>query len=128
MSPILVTAPELGYAAPEPGSLQVHRTNRMSTFRVFRLICTELTNIVGSNVERRHHQDFFAPADDDYAFPPHLTELKGRGRDGYCWPPPARIRTCRVTAYGSCLRLDVTQRSAVPDKDAELDRTGRTCG
>ena len=30
--------------------------------------------------------------------------LSGRGRDGYCWPPPAQIRTSGVTAYGSCLR------------------------
>ncbi|MGA2329078.1 MAG: hypothetical protein ABSH05_22665 [Bryobacteraceae bacterium] len=27
----------------------------------------------------------------------------GRGRDGPCGPPPARIRTSGVTAYGSCL-------------------------
>lgn len=27
----------------------------------------------------------------------------GRGRDGHCWPPPARIPTCGVTAYGSYL-------------------------
>jgi transposase len=27
----------------------------------------------------------------------------GRGRDGGCSPPPAQIRTCRITAYGSCL-------------------------
>ena len=26
-----------------------------------------------------------------------------RGRDGHCWPPPAQIRTCRTTAYGSYL-------------------------
>ena len=27
----------------------------------------------------------------------------GRGRDGDCFPPPAQIRTCGTTAYGSCL-------------------------
>jgi hypothetical protein len=27
----------------------------------------------------------------------------GRGRDGDCSPPPAQIRTCGTTAYGSCL-------------------------
>ena len=26
-----------------------------------------------------------------------------RGRDGHYWPPPAQIRTCRTTAYGSYL-------------------------
>lgn len=29
--------------------------------------------------------------------------LLGRGRDGDCSPPPAQIRTCGTTAYGSCL-------------------------
>jgi transposase len=29
--------------------------------------------------------------------------LVGRGRDGDCSPPPAQIRTCGTTAYGSCL-------------------------
>lgn len=29
--------------------------------------------------------------------------MTGRGRDGDCSPPPAQIRTCGVTAYGSCL-------------------------
>ncbi len=28
-----------------------------------------------------------------------------RGRDGHCWPPPAQIRTCGTTAYGSSLGL-----------------------
>ena len=27
----------------------------------------------------------------------------GRGRHGDCSPPPAQIRTCGTTAYGSCL-------------------------
>ena len=27
----------------------------------------------------------------------------GRGRDGSYLPPPAQIRTCGTTAYGSCL-------------------------
>ena len=27
----------------------------------------------------------------------------GRGRDEDCSPPPAQIRTCGTTAYGSCL-------------------------
>jgi hypothetical protein len=26
----------------------------------------------------------------------------GRGRDGSYLPPPAQIRTCGTTAYGSC--------------------------
>ena len=29
--------------------------------------------------------------------------VSGRGRDGDCSPPPAQIRTCGTTAYGSCL-------------------------
>lgn len=29
--------------------------------------------------------------------------LSGRGRDGNYLPPPAQIRTCGTTAYGSCL-------------------------
>jgi len=28
---------------------------------------------------------------------------KYRGRDDHCWPPPAQIRTCGTTAYGSSL-------------------------
>ena len=28
---------------------------------------------------------------------------KGRGRNGSRLPPPAQIRTCGITAYGSCL-------------------------
>ena len=28
---------------------------------------------------------------------------EGRGRNGSHLPPPAQIRTCRITAYGSCL-------------------------
>ena len=28
----------------------------------------------------------------------------GRGRDAGCPAPPAQIRTCGTTAYGSCLR------------------------
>ena len=28
----------------------------------------------------------------------------GRGRDEDCSPPPAQIRTCGTTAYGSCLK------------------------
>ena len=30
-------------------------------------------------------------------------KIKGRGRDGSYLPPPAQIRTCGTTAYGSCL-------------------------
>lgn len=30
-------------------------------------------------------------------------QLEGRGRDGSYLPPPAQIRTCGTTAYGSCL-------------------------
>lgn len=30
-------------------------------------------------------------------------EMTGRGRDGSYLPPPAQIRTCGTTAYGSCL-------------------------
>ena len=29
--------------------------------------------------------------------------IKGRGRDEDYSPPPAQIRTCGTTAYGSCL-------------------------
>ena len=28
----------------------------------------------------------------------------GRGRDDGYPPPPAQIRTCRIAAYGSCIR------------------------
>ena len=28
----------------------------------------------------------------------------GRGRDDGCPPPPAQIRTCRIAAYGSCIK------------------------
>ena len=31
-------------------------------------------------------------------------ELFGRGRDASYLTPPAQIRTCRTTAYGSCQR------------------------
>ena len=30
-------------------------------------------------------------------------DLFGRGRNGSHLPPPAQIRTCGITAYGSCL-------------------------
>lgn len=30
-------------------------------------------------------------------------KYSGRGRNGSHLPPPAQIRTCRITAYGSCL-------------------------
>ena len=46
----------------------------------------------------------------------------GRGRDGGHPPPPAQIRTCRITAYGSCLRY-VTHRSAPRDKGAYCGRS-----
>jgi len=32
-----------------------------------------------------------------------MQQKTGRGRDGGYLPPPARIRTCGTTAYGSCL-------------------------
>jgi len=31
---------------------------------------------------------------------------EGCGRDEDCSPPPAQIRTCRTTAYGSCLESE----------------------
>jgi hypothetical protein len=45
---------------------------------------------------------------DESCAPPSDAELaylmdKGRGREGDCSPPPAQIRTCGTTAYGSCL-------------------------
>jgi hypothetical protein len=33
----------------------------------------------------------------------YLPKTTGRGRDGSYLPPPAQIRTCGTTAYGSCL-------------------------
>jgi hypothetical protein len=33
-----------------------------------------------------------------------LTWQMGRGRNAGCPAPPAQIRTCGTTAYGSCLR------------------------
>jgi len=33
-----------------------------------------------------------------------LHGLNGRGRDNGYPMPPAQIRTCSITAYGSCLR------------------------
>jgi len=36
---------------------------------------------------------------------PLLNQLRhGRGRNAGCPAPPAQIRTCGTTAYGSCLR------------------------
>lgn len=35
---------------------------------------------------------------------PHRSGSFGRGRDGDYSPPPAQIRTCGTTAYGSCLK------------------------
>lgn len=51
----------------------------------------------------------------------------GCGRDGGYPPPPAQIRTCRITAYGSCLRY-VTRRSAPQDEDACCGRGDETIG
>lgn len=42
----------------------------------------------------------------------------GRGRDGSYLPPPAQIRTCGTTAYGSCLRY--VTRSVPPDRDVQF--------
>lgn len=42
----------------------------------------------------------------------------GRGRDGSYLPPPAQIRTCGTTAYGSCLRF--VTRSVPPDRDVQF--------
>jgi hypothetical protein len=33
-----------------------------------------------------------------------MIDLRGRGRDTVYPMPPAQIRTCSITAYGSCLR------------------------
>ena len=45
-------------------------------------------------------------------------ESNGRGRDGSYLPPPAQIRTCGTTAYGSCLRF--VTRSVPPDRDVQF--------
>ena len=37
-----------------------------------------------------------------FEVPPMRAQI-GRGRDEDCSPPPAQIRTCGTTAYGSCL-------------------------
>jgi len=42
----------------------------------------------------------------------------GRGRDGSYLPPPAQIRTCGTTAYGSC--LGYMTRSAPQGKDVHF--------
>jgi hypothetical protein len=34
---------------------------------------------------------------------PSRPQRKDRGRDGHCWPPPARIPTYGTTVSGSCL-------------------------
>lgn len=44
--------------------------------------------------------------------------MAGRGRDGSYLPPPAQIRTCGTTAYGSCLRF--VTRSVPPDRDVQF--------
>jgi hypothetical protein len=51
-----------------------------------------------------------------------FVDFLGCGRDGGHPPPPAQIRTCRITAYGSCLRY-VTHRSAPLDRDASCGRS-----
>ena len=33
-----------------------------------------------------------------------MRDIQSRGRDAGCPAPPAQIRTCGTTAYGSCLR------------------------
>ncbi len=49
----------------------------------------------------------------------HRNQLSaGRGRDGSYLPPPAQIRTCGTTAYGSCLRF--VTRSVPPDRDVQF--------
>ena len=49
---------------------------------------------------------------------PLIFEQGGRGRDGSYLPPPAQIRTCGTTAYGSCLRF--VTRSVPPDRDVQF--------
>jgi len=46
----------------------------------------------------------------------------GCGRDGGFPPPPAQIRTCRITAYGSCLGY-LTRRS-VPQGEGAYSGLG----
>jgi len=46
-------------------------------------------------------------------FPKMCLSHFGRGRDGGCPPPPARIPACGTTAPGSCLRSDAPGRIAV---------------
>ena len=57
-------------------------------------------------------------ADAEYAGKRKQTRKEGRGRDGSYLPPPAQIRTCGTTAYGSCLRF--VTRSVPPDKDVHF--------
>jgi STE24 endopeptidase len=40
---------------------------------------------------------------EEFIFFDHPSTRFDRGRDGDCSPPPAQIRTCGTTAYGSCL-------------------------
>ncbi|WP_354003907.1 HAD-IA family hydrolase [Pseudomonas carnis] len=47
-----------------------------------------------------------------------LAARDGRGRNGSCLPPPAQIRTCGTTAYGSC--LGYVTRSDLQGKDVHF--------
>ena len=60
--------------------------------------------------------DAGAPGLRDYG--PKVYAAYGRGRDGSYLPPPAQIRTCGTTAYGSCLRF--VTRSVPPDRDVHF--------
>ena len=42
-----------------------------------------------------------------------LYSILYRGRNGHYWPPPARIRTCRITAYGSYLEYRRSESNKV---------------
>jgi hypothetical protein len=48
------------------------------------------------------HHDYYQEWAKKGAFA-SLWQMAGRGRDRLCWRPPAQIRTCGVTAYGSYL-------------------------
>lgn len=68
----------------------------------------------GTRFQRRCHHPHFG----------HGGHILGRGRDGPCGPPPAQIRTCGVTAYGSYLGAWLSRGASKPATDGRF-KTGQ---
>ena len=94
----------------------------MTNFIIKQLSC-DLTSNAGLALVGQYFKRIGLARLVDSKFP--LRAKGGCGRDGGYPPPPAQIRTCRITAYGSCLRY-VTRRTAPQGVGACCGRAERS--